>query len=316
MTGARRAAIVRALLAADGKPVSGEVLAADLGISRVAVGKHVAALCDRGFVIEPVRRTGYRLVSMPSITLPETVAPLVHDRLWQRFEGGAVTASTNDDAKRLASGAAAEGTVVVAARQEGGRGRLGRNWESPEGGAYFSAVLRPNIVPMAVPPLTLVIALGVANGLASLGVETTVKWPNDVLLGGRKLVGVLVEMSAEADKVEWVVVGVGINVRRPAGDRSGFAYVEDVAADIGPAHAVAAVLDAIAVVYRRFVAEGFEGLRAQYAELDAIYGCDVVVRDATGAVVAGGVAGGVDGSGRLLVGKTPVSGGEVTLRNA
>ncbi|MDZ4655386.1 MAG: biotin--[acetyl-CoA-carboxylase] ligase [Coriobacteriia bacterium] len=312
---ARRIAVARALFEAGGQPVSGEALASELGISRAAVGKHVAALREAGFVIESTHHTGHRLVKMSSVSLPEAVAPLVTASLWVRFEGGATVASTSDDAKRLASGGAPEGTVVVAARQESGRGRLGRSWESPEGGAYFSAVLRPNVAPAAVSSLALVIALGVATGLASLGVDTKVKWPNDVLLDGRKLVGVLLEMSAEADRVEWVVVGVGINVRRPKGDAGGFAYVADVAAGIGPAQVAAAALDGISVAYRRYAAEGFAGLAADYAQLDAVRGRDVAVRDATGAVVASGIAGGVDESGRLIVGETPVFSGEVTLRD-
>lgn len=314
MSQARRAAIVRALLDAHGAPVSGEALAADLGISRVAVGKHIAALREAGFEIESAHRAGHRLLAMPPVTLPETVAPLVTSPLWTRFEGGALTASTNDDAKRLARDGAPEGTVVTAARQEGGRGRLGRGWESPEGGAYFSAVLRPNVTPMEVAPLALVVGIGIAEGLATLGVDVRLKWPNDVLLDGRKLVGILLEMSAEADKVEWVVAGAGINVRRP-GAEGEFAYVEDVAS-VSPAQVAAAALDGIARAYAVFSAEGFAPLAERYATLDALAGSEVTVRDANGGIVANGVAGGVDAAGRLLVGKTPVFGGEVTLREA
>jgi BirA family biotin operon repressor/biotin-[acetyl-CoA-carboxylase] ligase len=314
MTGSRRIAIVRALVEARGGFVSGETLATELGISRVAVGAHIAALREDGFRIESAHSVGYRLLSAPSLTLPETVAPLVSDPLWVRFEGGEHTESTNTDAKRLAASLAPEGTVVIAARQHGGRGRLGRSWESPEGGAYLSAIFRPALAPASVSSLALVIALGVSDGLCGLGVETSIKWPNDVLLGGRKLAGILLEMSAEADMVEWVVAGVGINVCRPEGVTDGFAYVDDAVVGIEPADVAASVLDAIAVAYRRYVAEGFEVFADAYARRDALQGRDVVVRAATGAIVASGTAGGVDSSGRLLVGQTPVFGGEVTLR--
>ncbi len=315
MTAPRRAAIVRAMVAAQGRPVSGESLADELGISRVAVGKHMNALRELGFEIESVHRAGHRLVALPPVTIPETVSPFVTDAFWQRFEGGPTTASTSDDAKRLARTGAAEGTVVVAARQQGGRGRLGRTWESPEGGAYFSAVVRPQIAPAQIAPLALVVALGVASGLEALGVSTMLKWPNDVLFEGRKLAGILLEMSAEADRVEWVVAGVGINVRRPEGGVDGFAYVTDVLPAVEPARVAAAALDGVAAMYRRFISGGFGSLVGEYAGRDGLRGSEVVVRDGTGAVVAAGVAGGVDDSGRLLVGDTRVFGGEVTLKD-
>jgi len=296
-------------------PVSGEVLAEKLGISRPAVAKHITALRELGFEIEAAHHVGYRLLSAPDITLPETVEPLVSDPLWVGFEGALAVTSTNDEAKRLARAGATEGTVVVAARQEGGRGRLGRTWESPEGGAYFSAILRPGVLPTAVSCLALVVALGVADGLAKLGVQTGLKWPNDVLLDGRKLAGILLEMSAEADKVEWVVAGVGINVRRTVGVSQDYACVEDVMPDVAPGRVAACVLDGIARMYRRFLSEGFAALAAEYMQRDVLHGLDVTVRDATGVIVAAGFAGGVDEVGRLRVGDSLVFGGEVTMRD-
>lgn len=295
--------------------MSGEALAADLGISRAAVSAHVAALREAGLSIESTRHRGHRLTGMPPFAVSTAVGAQVADPLWVRFEGTATTVSTNDDAKRLARGAALEGTVVVAARQEGGRGRLGRSWESPRGGAYFSAVLRPSVAPAVAPSLALVVAVGVADGLAGLGVETTLKWPNDVLLDGRKLVGVLLEMSAEADKVEWVVAGVGVNVLKPHADLDGFAYLEDVVSGADPSRVAAVVLDGIAAAYRSYLSVGFPALVDSYARRDGLLGRAVVVRDGTGVVIASGEAKGVDELGRLRVGETSVFAGEVTLRD-
>ena len=134
---------------------------------------------------------------------------LLRSGLWTDLSGGGETGSTNDDARALARAGAEQGTVVLASRQIAGRGRLGRTWESPEGGAYLSAVLRPAVSPSDVSSLALVIALGVAEALEGLGLTPSVKWPNDVLVDGAKLAGVLLEMAAEADRVDWVVVGVG-----------------------------------------------------------------------------------------------------------
>ncbi len=304
--------------------MSGEEIATELSVSRAAVAKHVAALRDSGYEIAAVAGTGYRLVSAPDLPLPSEVAPLVTDPFWVKVEGGPTTASTNDDARALARNGAPEGTAVVAARQTAGRGRLGRRWESPDGGAYVSMVLRPPLAPVSVAPLALVIGVGVAAALERFGLDARLKWPNDVLLGEGKVAGILLEMSAEADRVDWVVAGVGLNVVAPAsGALPGAAYVDgglatDRSAPSRPAVA-AAVLDSVASVYRSFLAGGFDALRDAWMARDALAGSDVVVRDAMGVEVAAGRAQGVDADGRLLLVTSrddvvAVPAGEVTLR--
>lgn len=314
----RRAEVARALAAAGPAGRSGEALARELRISRVAVGKHVAALGELGFRIAATRGTGYVLEHAPDTCIPETVAPLLADPLWVACEGGPETGSTNDDAKRLARSGAAEGTLVLAGRQTGGRGRFGRVWTSPEGGAYVSAVLRPALPPAALGPLGLALALGVARGLDSLGVPARLKWPNDVLADGRKIAGILVEMAAEADRTEWVVAGCGMNVAAPAFE--GAAYVREWAPRAGVAETTAAVLDAVASAYGAFVTDGFAPLAGEYRERGTLWDRDVVVRDGAGAVVAQGTAAGIDDSGALLIagstGERTVVAGEVTLRDA
>lgn len=312
----RRAAVAAALAAAGPSGVSGEALARDLGVSRVAIGKHVSALGGLGYLIEPVPRVGYRLVSAPDACLPEEVAPRLGDPLWVTCEGGAETASTNDDAKRLARVGAPEGTLVVAARQTGGRGRLGRSWESPEGGGYASAVLRPSLTPAGAGPLALAVSLGVARGLDTFGLAAGVKWPNDVVIDGGKLAGILLEMTAEADTVEWLVAGIGINVA--ASVVPGATSVRRYAPDACVADVVAAALDGVAATYREFTAGGFGALAGEYRSRLTLVGAEVAVRDATGTVVAAGVAETVDETGALVVsgadGPRAVVAGEVTLR--
>ncbi|MHB1017312.1 MAG: biotin--[acetyl-CoA-carboxylase] ligase [Coriobacteriia bacterium] len=312
-----RAAVADALRRAGEGGVSGEAVASALGISRATVNAHVAALRSLGYEVASSSRVGYRLVSTPDACLPEEVAPRLRDELWISCVGGIETVSTSDDAKRLARAGASEGSLVVAARQTGGRGRFDRAWSSPEGGAYVSCVLRPPLPPAAVAPLPLVAAVGVADGLAALGLDVRLKWPNDVEVAGRKLAGILVEMAAEADRTEWVVLGCGLNVSARPHERA--ASVAEYVPEVSVGAAAAAVLDGVAAAYRRFLASGFGELRESYARRLAIAGEVVVVRDATGTVVAEGPVTGIGEAGELLVGKPGserrVVAGEVTLRD-
>ncbi len=314
----RRDDVLEALRDAGGGPVSGEDLARRFGISRVAVGKHVNALRAAGYEIAAVQGRGYSLTGAPDVPLPAEVRRELRSTIWQRLEGGGETGSTNADAAALARAGAVHGTAVLASRQTAGRGRLGRSWESPTGGVYVSAVLRPPLAPAELTGMPLAVATGVARALDRFGVEAQVKWPNDVRLGGRKIAGVLLEISAEADRTLWLVVGVGLNVVRPASPSEGAAYLADVAPGTGLAAAAATVLDGISEGYRLLVEEGFGAVRAAFEARDELAGMPVCARDAVGgSVVAEGRAAGVDDSGRLRVeaagGVVEVVSGDVTL---
>lgn len=314
----RRSEIASALATAGESGLSGQRLAEALGVSRVAVAKHVTALVAAGYQIDAVRGEGYRLISLPAGLVPVEVERLVTDSLWVCIEGAAETGSTNEDCKVLARAGAEEGTVVVAARQRAGKGRLGREWTSPEGGAYLSALLRPPCAPSEIAAFAPACALGVAYGLEALGVHPQLKWPNDVQLAGKKIAGILVEMSAETDRVEWVVAGCGVNVRRSERCFQDGVFVNDVV-DATPSKVAAAVLDGLARAYREYLAGGFSAMRGAYETRHTLVGADVVIRDMTGVIVASGVVEGVDASARLLVrgpdGPVPVVAGEVTLRS-
>ena len=314
----RRSEIASALVAAGSSGISGERLAATFGISRVAIGKHISALREAGYTIDAARGEGYHLTSLPEGLVPVEVERLVTDSFWVHIEGAEETGSTNDDCKVLARAGAAEGTAVVAARQTAGKGRLGRTWVSPEGGAYLSALLRPPCAPSEVASLAPACALGVAYGLESLGVPCSLKWPNDVHINGRKVAGILLEMSAETDRVEWVVAGIGVNVRASADSLGDTAFVEEHA-DASPSAVAAAVLDGLARAYREYTEAGFAAMVDAYQSRHTLSGSEVVVRDRMGAIVASGVVEGIDASGRLLVRgpdtTTPVVAGEVTLRS-
>ncbi len=198
-----------------GRFVSGEQLSGEMGISRTAVWKHVARLREEGWSIVGQPRAGYALVASPDRLLPEVIrAGLDTKTIGSRIKYVTTTSSTNDLARAMARDGAPEGTIVVAEEQTGGKGRAGRKWQSPPGtGLLFSLILRPDLLPPETPMLTLVSAVAVARAIsASTGVTPRIKWPNDLLIGDRKVCGILTEMAGEMDRVDFVVVGIGINV--------------------------------------------------------------------------------------------------------
>jgi len=186
--------------------LSGEVLSEQLGISRVSIWKHIRSLKKDGYVIEASPR-GYRLVSSPDLLLPYEFTGLE-----QRIHYFPEIGSTMDAARELAKKGAEEGTIVIAEAQTRGRGRLSREWLSPEGGIYFTIVLRPRISPAYAPRINLMASVAVAATIRKLlGLKAELKWPNDVLIEGKKVCGILAEMDAEMDVVNFVNVGIGIN---------------------------------------------------------------------------------------------------------
>ena len=208
------ARVLRLLLASPG-PHSGQEMAAGLGCSRAAVGKAVAALRAQGLVIQARPRAGYQLISEPDLVLPARVeARLPEDSLGRPLIHFADTDSTNLQARLRAEQGAPHGACLVAEHQSAGRGRLQRRWQAPPGGCLlFSIILRPRLELGRVFSLTNLTALALCRAIEQLGGPSpAIKWPNDVFLEGRKLAGVLTEFAARAESVEYVVVGVGLNV--------------------------------------------------------------------------------------------------------
>jgi BirA family biotin operon repressor/biotin-[acetyl-CoA-carboxylase] ligase len=186
--------------------LSGETLSNQLGTSRVSIWKHIRSLKEDGYIIEASPR-GYRLVFSPDLLLPYEFPGLE-----QRIHYFPEISSTMDAARELAKRGAGEGTIVIAEAQTRGRGRLSREWLSPEGGIYFTLILRPGISPAYAPRINLMASIAVAATIRKLfGLKTELKWPNDVLIEGRKVCGILAEMDAEMDVVNFVNVGIGIN---------------------------------------------------------------------------------------------------------
>lgn len=198
-----------------GDYVSGQQLCEQLKVSRTAVWKAMNQLKEEGYEVEAVRNKGYRITSSPDvITKEELVSQL--DTKWAGKEVYYFDEidSTNTKARQLGDQGAPHGTVVVADCQHTGRGRRGRTWESPKGkNIYMSLLLRPKFSPDKASMLTLVMALSVYEGLKDhVDLDLKIKWPNDLVCGNKKLVGILTEMSTEIDYINHVVIGTGINV--------------------------------------------------------------------------------------------------------
>lgn len=206
-------------LSRAGGHVSGEAISAKLKKSRTAVWQWITELREAGYEIEASPRRGYRLVRRPDRLYPwEVKRHLRTAVLGREFEYAAQMSSTSDVAKARAKEGAPEGLVVVAEEQLAGRGRRGRMWSSPFGlGVWSSILLRPEITPYEAPQMALLAALATSRAIEEeTGLPAEVKWPNDVLVRGKKVSGILVEMDAELESVRSLVVGIGINANLPA----------------------------------------------------------------------------------------------------
>jgi BirA family transcriptional regulator, biotin operon repressor / biotin---[acetyl-CoA-carboxylase] ligase len=213
--------ILSALRAAP-EGVSGADLSRKLGVSRAAVWAHIEDLRAIGYDIEAGPHLGYRLISVPDVLHADDMnsrlgRTRVIGREIQVFQE---TTSTNDLMARLARGGVKEGVVIFAESQSKGRGRMGRTWISPAGkGLWFSVLLRPDFSPQAATQLTIAAATSLVRGIkAQTGIVPEIKWPNDILIRGKKIAGILTEMSAELDHLKEVILGIGIDVNLEAGE--------------------------------------------------------------------------------------------------
>jgi BirA family biotin operon repressor/biotin-[acetyl-CoA-carboxylase] ligase len=305
-------------------PLSGEELAQRLGCSRAAVWKHVAALRRQGYGITARRAQGYTLATQPDLLGPAELAPHLTGT-WRRIEWLAETDSTQRVARDLARRGVPEGTTVIAEAQTAGRGRLGRTWHSPAGlNLYCSVVLRPPIAPVLVPQIALVAGVAVAATIReATGLAAAIKWPNDVLVGGRKVAGILTEMEAEMERVRHVIAGIGVNLNTPrtafppALRRKATSLLLATGRRVERAGFAGRLLAALEARYGRYLALGFAAMRSEWESYSCLTGQTVRVAGAEGEVV--GRVRGLDADGALrLEGRggraLRVVAGEVTVR--
>lgn len=319
--------LLHMLLNAEGRFVSGEEISRNLSISRTAVWKHVNKLRDMGYEFEAVSRKGYRLVTKPD-SIDATALQLALNTTV--FGRKAVlltsTLSTQGDVLKLAEKGQAEGAVVIAEEQTGGRGRFGRQWFSPPGkGIWMSVLLRPDLPLQHTPQLTLLTGVAVCRAVrACSGADAGIKWPNDLLIDGRKVCGILLESTVEDHEVRYCIAGIGVDVNFDPED-----YPEDLTTiatslkmetgqSIDRTKLTAAILTELEQLYYLYQKEGFGVISALWEALSVSMNREITVTNPHGVIE--GKAIGLDPSGALIVEKhdgehTLIISGEISWKS-
>ncbi|MBU1006140.1 MAG: biotin--[acetyl-CoA-carboxylase] ligase [Candidatus Omnitrophica bacterium] len=267
--------ILELLKRRDSGHVSGEELSEVFNVSRTSIWKHIEKLRSEGYDIAAAPHLGYRLVSIPDrLTGIELKWGLDTKIIGKKIYSYKEASSTNDIAYGMAVSGEREGAVVVAEYQTSGRGRLGRKWVSPGGkGAYFSIILRPDILPREISAITLLVSLAVAKAVRGItGLPAFIKWPNDILINGKKVCGILTELNGETDKVNFIITGIGININTkvellPEG-ASSLAAEKGVAVD--RLELVKAILRNIDKYYKIFNGGDTAAIIKEYKKLSAV----------------------------------------------
>lgn len=316
--------ILKVLMQTEGY-VSGQSLCRELNVSRTAVWKCINQLKEEGYVIDAVTNKGYCLRQSPDVITAEAVKSRLHTKFWGQetvfFEE---TDSTNNVIKRMAEEGAAHGTLAIAEIQTAGRGRRGKQWASPKGsGIWMSFLLRPEILPQKASMLTLVTALAVRQAIFKVcQLPVLIKWPNDIVSGGRKVCGMLTEMSAELEWVHYVVIGIGINVNMkefPEEIRETATSLRmECERKINRSSLIAAFGEAFEEYYEQFMKTGdLSLLMEEYNQYLVNCGEKVKIIDPAGEYT--GVSAGINAQGELLVtdeegSLRTVRSGEVSVR--
>jgi len=268
-----------------GSYISGEDISNALGVSRAYVWKYISKLREDGYVIDAVPHLGYNLRSAPDKLFGYELKSGLKTRTMGKmaiFHHESI-GSTNDAAYELAEAGEPEGTVVVAEAQSSGKGRIGRKWLSPKGaGIYMSIILRPDVETDEIPTVTLVAAKSIADAINDLNkMDAGIKWPNDILIKGKKVCGILTEVKAQPDRVDFLVLGFGVNVNTPAGKlpEEGTSLKNVSGSSVDRAQLVRDILEKFEVDYLRFKKEGFNALRDECKRLSLVLEKTVRVKE-------------------------------------
>lgn len=274
--------------------LSGQYLADLIGCSRTAVWKHIEELRKEGFELEAVRRKGYRIVKTPqNVSADEIRLGLKTEFIGQNIHYEETVISTQKIAHRLSMENAPEGTLVIADEQLNGKGRLGRSWHSPKyTGVWMSIILRPNIPIGKAPQLTLLTAVAVVQAIQEeTELEPQIKWPNDILLNGKKVTGILTELHAEADKIHSVIIGIGINVNQQQEDFPEELHpvatslsIASGGKKINRAALIRAALTRMEKLYLLYLEKGFEPIRLLWESYALSIGKMITARTLTGSI--------------------------------
>jgi BirA family transcriptional regulator, biotin operon repressor / biotin---[acetyl-CoA-carboxylase] ligase len=300
--------ILRLLKDNDNGYVSGQLISENLGVSRTAIWKYINQIKEDGYEIESISKKGYKIISSPDLLTYEEIEPYLNTSFIGRslihFDS---IDSTNSKAKQLADAANADGTIIISEEQISGRGRLGRSWVSPKyKGIWMSIILKPNLNPMEAVKLTQIAAASLTLASKELGIETLVKWPNDIVINHKKVCGILTEMSAELTRINYVIVGIGINVNIDEAD-----FPEDIKAiatslkaetkaSVNRKELVGRILNNFEKLYLKFIKENDIKTSLHICrENSALLGRDIMVLRRDGSVEAKALD--IDEEGRLLV---------------
>ena len=286
--------------------ISGQQLCEQFQVSRTAIWKVIDQLKKEGYEIEAVRNKGYRLIDSPDVISKAEID------------------STNNRAKEAGDNGSAHGTLFVADMQVAGKGRRGRVWKSPSGSSiYMTILLYPDIPPVKAPQLTLLMAIAVAEGIQEVtGLETKIKWPNDIVVNGRKICGILTEMSTEIDYINHVVIGAGINVNQDTFSDDIKATASSLKLELGKSvkrsELIAAVMKSFEKCYEIFIeTEDLSGLQELYNSMLVNRDQEVKVLEPGNEYKAHAI--GINQTGELIV-RTPdgkekeIYAGEVSVR--
>lgn len=293
---------------AKGEFLSGEEISRRLGVSRTAVWKHIEELREEGYVFEAVRRSGYRLMSTPDVMIAEEIKAGLNTRVFgSEVHYYPTIDSTQNKCQELAKAGAPEGTLVVADQQVGGKGRLGRVWHSPPGtNISMSLLLRPTLELQKCPQITLLAAVAIVETLRDFcAIDAQIKWPNDILIDGKKVCGILTELNAESDRIHYLVIGMGLNVNTTAEQFP--EDVREVATSLYIAKGeplrrvpiIQQILYRLEELYDVYLEDGFAPVKERWERCAITIGKKVTIRTLQGSFT--GYAEGIDDSGVLLV---------------
>ena len=285
--------------------ISGQKIAGYLCISRAAVHKQINQLKKHGYKIKSHKTLGYLLTFKPDLITPEELKLVLGEnfvfarQIIYREE----FASTQIAAKKLAEDKLGEGTLVICERQSGAYGRLKRPWAAPQGGLWFSLILRPNILPDKVPQITLSMSIAIARVLRrDYNIEALIKWPNDIMVNNKKLCGILTDMSAEVGNTNWVVAGVGLNVNNAIPKNlknTAISLKEVLGKEINRPKLLSHILTDFSNIYDNLRKKGFASFKDEYDSYAYLTGKEIKVKTANAIIT--GVAKEVDSDGYLLI---------------
>lgn len=303
-----RKKLLQAFTKHNGEYLSGQYLAELMGCSRTAVWKHMDELRKEGFELEAVRRKGYRIVKTPQTIFPDEIRlGLKTEFIGQTIHYEETVDSTQIIAKRMAMEGAAEGTVVIAEEQLKGRGRLNRHWHSPSSsGVWMSIILRPNIPIQKAPQLTLLTAVAIVQGIIeATSLSSQIKWPNDILMSGKKVTGILTELVAESDRINSVIIGIGINVNQEKEDFP--EELQEIATSLSleagkkfdRAVLIRSIFQKLEQLYKLYLTDGFQPVKHLWEKYSVTIGRMVTAKTLTENIY--GKALGITDDGVLLI---------------